>query len=238
MAVAAIAAPALAQQQTGANAPSPQMDPRKPSVLSFETILSNAVELGAQRLAKRASEVMPAQVQMTLVPAGAPVVRGLPLEGYGYHFDVQIPEILGSQLAVVQALRRNPPFMPPVVPNPSGAPGGTVNASGNVVTPDPTAPSPANRSAMLNFDPNVVYTDLVREALVDAILDTGAVLVLSDGERLTVSASGEQSPMASSLERVSTRKLVLTMKGSDLNDLRAGRITRDQAKERIQQQAF
>jgi hypothetical protein len=233
--VAGVPASAAQQAPAPASAPPaatalPQPDPRKPMVLSFETILSNAVELGGQRLARRASEVMP----MQLVPTGPPVVRGVPLEGYGYHFDVQIPEILGSQLAMLQSLRRGP-FMPP---SPQRQVSETtdpnrVAGAGGVVAPDPMTKSPMN-----DFDPNAVYTNFVKEALIDAILDTAGVLVLADMDKLTVSASGEESPMATTLERVSTRKLILTVKGSDLNDLRAGRITREQAKDRILQQAF
>jgi len=229
--VAALPASAAAQAPGPAPVQAAPADPRKPAVLSFESILSNAVELGGQRLAKRAIEVMPVQ----LVPTGPPVVRGIPLEGYGYHFDVQIPEILGSSLAMLQSLQRRGPFMPssPTRPVSESGDANRVAGAGGIVTPDPMAPP-----AAVEFDPNAAYTSFVKEALIDAILDTSGVLVLSDNDRLTVSASGEEQGLATSLQRINTRKLILTIRGSDLNDLRAGRVTREQAKDRILKQAF
>jgi hypothetical protein len=106
--VAALPAPAAAQAPGPAPVQAAPADPRKPAVLSFESILSNAVELGGQRLAKRAIEVMPRS-------ARADGSAGRPRHSAGrvrLSLRRADPEILGSSLAMLQSLQRRGPFMP------------------------------------------------------------------------------------------------------------------------------
>ena len=80
------------------------------------------------------------------------------------------------------------------------------------------------------------YSNFVREALIDAMLDSSAVLPLGPDDHLTIAASGIDQPGANLLYQ--SRKLMLTIKGSDLLDLRQGKITREQAKARIVEGRF
>ena len=83
------------------------------------------------------------------------------------------------------------------------------------------------------FNPDRAYTTYVREALIDAMLDSSAVLPITAQETLTVVASGmDTNPLYRS------RKLVLTISGADLLGMRQGRLTREQAKERIIEARF
>ena len=71
----------------------------------------------------------------------------------------------------------------------------------------------------------------------DALLDSSAVLIdLGPDESLTVAASGIDQPNANPLYRGTEDKLLLTIKASDLLELRQGRITRDQARQRVTQE--
>jgi hypothetical protein len=103
-------------------------------------------------------------------------------------------------------------------------------AATTLIEPDPMDASPAA------FDPTAAYTSYVREALIDAMLDSSTVLGLGPSERLTIAASGIEQPNANPLYR--SRKLIITITGADLQDLRQGRITREQARERIAEGRF
>jgi hypothetical protein len=106
-----------------------------------------------------------------------------------------------------------------------------VSATG-VVADDPMAvPLPT-------FDTDREYTTFVRQALVDAMVDSSGVLALNPEEHLTVVVSGIDQPAPNPLYRSSSSKMVLTIRASDLIDFRRGRITRDQAKERIAEERF
>ena len=83
--------------------PPNSIDPRKPAVLSFETSLREAVDLAGQRFTERALRIAPVQIVQTR----AAIVRGVPVEGFGYHFDVQIPLISGSGLMMLEMALKN-----------------------------------------------------------------------------------------------------------------------------------
>jgi hypothetical protein len=90
-----------------------------------------------------------------------------------------------------------------------------------------TPPPPAG-----SMNPNDRYSEFVRAALIDSILDSSIMLTLKDDETLTVSAHGlELNP--NSLYANDSRKLILHMKGVDLNLLHQGKITRDEARNRM-----
>jgi hypothetical protein len=215
---------------TSPSAP-PAVDPRKPAVLSFATNLREAVDLAAQRMTERVAQIAP----VTLAPSRAAVVRGLPLEGFGYYFDVQIPTVPGSSLAYLEMMARSQRVLAgatwAATPR-SVAQGMARTAATEVATADPMKTAPVTEA-----DLNAMYTAFVKEALIDAILDTAGVLTLTDADKLTVTASGDDV-VTNQLQRINNRQLVLTMKGADFNALRAGRLTREQGRDRIDVKAF
>ena len=168
-----------------------------------------------------------------LVQTRAATVRGVPLEGYGYHFDVQIPQISGSGVMMLEMAQRNQqqPIWAPSR-NVSQTQEAARTSATAVVTADPVA-----RPAVTAESLNAMYTNFVKDALVDAIVDTAGVLVLAENDRLIVTA-GPDDVLTSQLQRINTRQLMLTIKGADLNALRSGAITRDQVRDRIEVKAF
>ncbi len=193
----------------------------------FEVVLRQAVETGGQRLAQWARQVVPSVV---LAQASNPVVQAVPLPDSSLVFNVQVPEILQTSVMLFQQLQR--PQGPRPVANPPA--GGRVGGTG-VVPDDPVAERVSDPDSL---DPDRRYSDYVREALIDAMLDGSAVLQLQPGQWLTVAASGVDIAVTNPLYRNPSRKLVLSIKGEDLLEFRQQRITRDEARARILERRF
>jgi hypothetical protein len=232
--VFAAAVPVSAQQSA---------DPLRSQIMTFEDVLKRAIEL--------AGEDFSAQVQQQLRPAfpiqfgfdpPGPVVRGWPIDSYGYHFDVQVPDVAETGMLLLSLVPRQ-------APSPARRPDAETRpvASGGVVKDDPMVSGPASPRAAApasggtggggTFDPNTAYRENVRSALIDAILNNPGVLNLRANDVLAVSAAGVgQTP----LYRLSPRsaRLTLYFSGADLIALREGRLTRDEAKKRIREQTF
>jgi hypothetical protein len=195
-------------------------------VLLYELALRRAVEIGGQRLAQQALVLVP---ELTLATAEQAIVRGFRLPKWGYVFDVQAPNIKSTMMVWDMMLRRRPSGSE--VPA-AGQPVSDRVAATGLVPADPVAPTaPA-------FDPDRAYTTYIKEALIEALLDNSVILTIAPGEHLTIVASGIDQPNSNPLYRPSSGKLIMTISASDLQDLRLGRITRDQAKERIAQERF
>jgi hypothetical protein len=212
---------------SASQAPRPEGPPEPPArsqTFMFEMVLRSAIDLGGQKLAQAAAKVVP---HVTLTPAESPIVRGVRLTGYGYHFDVQVPDIMRQVLVFEMLMESN------VVRGGTVSRGGvqTVATGPNraaataVAVDDPMVDSPAA------FNPTTVYSTFVREALIDALLDSSGVLSLGPDDHLAISVSGieprNQNPLYPS------SRLVLTIKAADLLEFRQGRITREDVRARI-----
>jgi hypothetical protein len=94
-------------------------------------------------------------------------------------------------------------------------------------------PGPDIDPALLN-NPSDAYTEEVKAAVIDAMIEHSGSLVLGDNEWLTVAArdNAPTEPFVSGDPDVVT--LVLRVKGSDLSALRAGRLTLEQVRSRVQ----
>lgn len=206
--------PSGAQAQTAA----PAENPARQQAFIFERALRGAVELGGQQLAKQALAVAP---ELRLWTEEA-IVRGVKLDAYGFYFDVQAPSIQRTALLLDMVEQRS---------RPSTGPSRQVSATG-VVEPDPMVSAPPP------FDPDREYTVNVRTAVMDAMLDSSGVLAIAPGEWLTVVVSGIDYPDPNPLYRSNPNKLILRMSGADLVEFRQGRLTREQAKERIVEERF
>ena len=222
--IAAIAAaPAWA---AGQSAPAAESVARS-QVFQFERGLTAAVEVGGQQLAQKARLIVPETV---LTPTGPPMVTGVKLEDYGYHFDVQVPDIDRTGLMVFDMFRQRPS-------RPSEGKPPEVPIAGRRERPaGPTEPLTAPAA----FEADKEYGASVKEALIDAMLDGSAMLPMAPNERLTltVSAMQQRPGGGAALSLLLEPKMILTIKGQDLLDLRQGRITRDVAKTRIQVSSF
>lgn len=123
---------------------------------------------------------------------------------------------------------------PPTPGTPAGA---------TTPTPPPPAPQQTPRIAadrMILKDPNRAYTDAVQRALIDAMIDFSAPMMIAPHEWLTVAARDNaprdlfapQDPF----DEVVT--LLFRIKGEDLAAYRTGKIDREEAKKRVQVKEF
>ena len=75
---------------------------------------------------------------------------------------------------------------------------------------------------LANFDPTRDYSAFSREAIMNALLDLSGVLPVKEQDKVTISASGFPITGGNPLYPQSNRKLVVTIKGSDLIELQTG----------------
>ena len=104
--------------------------------------------------------------------------------------------------------------------------------------PAPGAGAAPQVDALLLADPSETYTQEVKTALMDAMIENSGALVLGADEWLTVAArdNAPGNPFTPGDQDVVT--LVLRVKGSDLNAFRTGRLTLDQIRGRVQTSQF
>jgi hypothetical protein len=143
---------------------------------------------------------------------------------------------------------------PPVTAGAGSQVGAMVNldaAPATAPTPGaPTTPTPPPAAAqqtprivadrMILKDPNRAYTDAVQRALIDAMIDFSAPMMIGPHEWLTVAARDNaprdlfapQDPF----DEVVT--LLFRIKGEDLAAYRTGKIDREEAKKRVQVKEF
>jgi hypothetical protein len=118
----------------------------------------------------------------------------------------------------------------PVANNSTPAPG-AVRAA--VVPDEKTMPAPVSPLT----DPNDLYTEAVKAALIDAMLKHSLSLHIGDNEWLTVAArDGEGPPVPGQIDDAST--IVIRIKGSDLAAFITNKLTRDEVLKRVQIREF
>ncbi len=229
----AVAAPVWAQQ---AAAPQPD-DPAKPQVETFEMVLRSAVDRGGQQFAVRASKIWPG---IEWEPGEPSIVTGEVVHALGlYVFQIQVAPLTQTSIQVFRLMNqspRGPRSGAARTESVSNGGGNRVGADGGTVPPDPMAVSPAP-GVPIDFDPNRDYSDGVKAELIDALLDRSSVLPVGPAESIVVVAGSDDSSVPV-LYRTPARKLVLSIKGSDLLDFREGKITRDEVKQRIKEEHF
>ena len=83
-------------------------------------------------------------------------------------------------------------------------------------------------------DPGEVYTTAVKDALVDAMLDYSQSLLVGADESLTVAARDNNARGLGTDDQGDAMTIFIRIKGADLQALYAGRITRDEARKRVE----
>jgi hypothetical protein len=190
----------------------PDPDPAKPQVQTFEMLLRSAVETGGQNFARRAAQITPDIAELSFSTGEAPVVSGIADHQLGlYVFQVQVPSVSLLSLQVMNLMMNRPAL---------GRPVGRVAAT-NVPDGPPAAVALPDFVGM--------YRIAVRDALIDAIVDSDTLLVY---------ASAIEPPMQPSLLRQPSNKLVLKATGADVLEYRQGKITRDEIRRRIRVASF
>lgn len=226
-----LAAPVAAQQMMQPASPT-QQAALKTNVRTFEIALKTAVENAGMQLAQWASQ----QAPVPMAFAQDPSVRSVALLDDSLVFHVDVAEIVPTSLVLFSRYQQMP----------LGARAGGAGGSRVGNTPPPGLEPPGSVGsgkapdgmASLNMTPDAYYTTLVRDALINTMLDSSGVLPLKAGQTLTVACIPVDVAVTNTLNRNPSRQLILTIKGEDLVALREGKLSRDDAKQRIIDRRF
>ena len=260
-AVTALAAPASAQTPVSPVEPGVADDAQRAQyqLRVMERVFEQAVEHGAQVVALELQAFAPSAVLF----AGSTQARGFALDEYGVFFDVQVPTLrrsitwtfrtlsrnglalgdalaalrqhvqslgdVGARDALEQALRSLEVQVGPVSPARAGNGWATSVRSGDRTAVSPPPP-PVD-----DIDPADVYVAQIRNELANVMLDYSGSLLLAGDDWLTVATTGFGGGGNAAAAGAG---LMLRVRGRDLAALRAGEISRDEARQRIENVGF
>lgn len=214
----------------------------------MERILEGAVEHGAAELRARVQALVPAD----LLLAETARARGFRLEGYGLFFDVEVPALSGTlpwsfhtldrnDLDVSTALRTLRGF----VQSAGGASADVQQAlkrvelqMGRAATSGADDGTTAREVDALLAHPDDAYRADITAAIIDALLDHGRGVAVAPEEWLTVAARRSDDRPPTIGAETSARTVVLRLRGADLADFLAGRLTREQARRSVVVQEY
>jgi hypothetical protein len=129
------------------------------------------------------------------------------------------------------------------VPMPGGPPGAGVHqvSAGSqgdvpVVSGMPQAMTP--QQAAIIDDPALAYTNEVKGALVDAMLDYGAPIPIGDDQWLTIAARDDNDSRLGGGDPYDVSTIVLRISGADLSAFRAGKLTREETRAKVEAREY
>jgi hypothetical protein len=244
--------PLLAQMPTAAPVASADQIQARHEIAALEGVLENAVKYGAEMLTEHVqSSTTPQSVLLT----GQARARGFRLDGYGALFDVEFPSIRRSVawsmrtlgrpdpelLAAMKELRKNTqavadPLSKQELDRAIKALEDQIKAYDAQMKAVPAVAGARSAAAPARVeDPRAIYATEMTSALVDAILDHGAPVGVGADEWLTIAAreSLDLRFMPENPDDTATT-LILRIKGSDLNAFRDHRLSREEAKKKIE----
>lgn len=202
--------PQQASPTAAAEAAPAEIDlPRRRQQIGFmEGVLVSAVRLGAQETANQIQAIQPGLMLFT----GTARARGFYLESYGVFFHVEIPAVQPSVQWIIETLARD--------------------RAGRQSQGSQASLTSTKSPAMI--DPGALYTQAVQDRLTDAMLNLR--IDLRADEWLTVAARDGAGPLPGEIYESIT--MVLRIKGSDLADFAAGRLTREAVRQRVEVREF
>jgi hypothetical protein len=237
-AAAVVLSVAVAEAQAPKNIELEQIKQRQ-RISLMEGVFERAVANGADNLLRQVKHVMPDVPMLT----GAPAVRGFRLDGYGVFFDVEVPALRlplawtlryvvdGNRLAVNTAMAQLRAIVLEQPPQERARLEALVRQMEERNTPEATS---SQVDPAVVRDPNEAYTRSVKEALVDAMLESSGPLNLGADEWLTVAARDNvpNDPLVPG-DSTDLKSVIFKIKGSDLAAFRAGQLTLEQARTRV-----
>ena len=230
--LAALASPVVLAAQTPV-APGPEQVRRHEQINLFEGTLERAVTNAARRVAKDVQEhTSNAAADFATTDAHA---KGFILDGYGVFVYVEIPSL---DLNLTVGLMLDQLDRPPQRADADGKPVSDRSDRGETkVDPVPAIPKTARDALKSVMDTGEKYRNEVKLQLTDAMLDFSKNLELKPDEWLSVAARGSDGALTpGEILRLTT--VVLRVKGSDLADYFAGRLTRDEARAKVEVRQF
>jgi hypothetical protein len=155
----------------------------------------------------------------------------------------QIARLMGTPPGTILVPDATTPLqMAPPLPGRIGA----AMAVGEGAEVPPTAPSLATGATappvppmqhVQQRDPNELYTEAVKHALIDAMLDFSAFLKIADNEWLTVAASDSDGPQIPGQIDDASR-ILIRIKGADLAAFYGGKLTRAEVLKKVEVKEF
>jgi len=260
----AVLAPALSAAQAAGS--SARRDAREATAMRYqvrvmEGVLESAVQHGAQVVTVQIRRLSPDFVAFT----GPARARGYRLDGYGMFFSVDVPAVRRSVVWSVrtlhqsgldlsraldslrravetqadarakremeQALRLVELQVGPVPREEGGTGASSASASGR-----PSREGVEIVDSVVQ-DPGAAYESEVKSSLIDAMLDYGPPLAIAADEWLTVAARDNEDRITGG-ELADSVTITLRLRGRDLAAFRAGQITRDEARARVEVREF
>jgi hypothetical protein len=243
--------PAFAQQQQDSGDTDPIKARQRISMM--EGALERAVSNGAQNMLRQVRAVMPDPWMLT----GAPEARGFRLDGYGVFFDVEVPALRppvtwplrmlyrDSNQRVADELRAMMVDLDPrqreqfsqlvkrLELQSQGV--ASLQAQAGLEQQLAGAPSTPRQPEVVIDDPEARYTQEVKAALVDAMIEYSSPLTIGSEEWLTVAARDNlpKDPLVPS-DTTDFSTVTFRVKGSDLGAYRAGRMTLDEVRKKVE----
>ena len=227
----AVGARAVAGVQTPIR-PSTEQQRRQEKISIMEGTLSASVSVAAQRVAKDVKSINPTAMLFT----GDARAKGFMLEGHGVFFYVVVPTLDLNVMISVDQLERS------MQQRADQQQRGDAQQVNNV-SPDAPAADAAQvaRTAAESLARMAAegqkYRATVRLALIDAMLDNSKNLELQPDEWLTIAARGNEDTLSAN-EILNLTTTVLRVKGSDLADFLAGKLTKEEARLKVEVREF
>ena len=228
-------------------------------ISTMEGVLERAVLNGADNLLRQVDSVMPDAMMVS----GQPSARGFRLEGYGVFFDVGVPVLqlsvtwplralmndarsaqIAAELRVKMAQlspNEQAAFAPIIRRLEAASTAGANRAGAATVSAAAAPPAAAVAPPVAPVDPDVIndpnegWTREVKAALIEAMLENSGPLAIGADEWLTVAARDNlpRDPLVPG-GTVDFSTVIFRVKGSDLADFHARRLTLDEAKARVE----
>jgi hypothetical protein len=185
---------------------------RRAEIKNMEGVFTSAVRNAAQEIASQMQTPETGPFQLT----GSLIARGFILDGYGVFFHVEIPGVQPTVISPValELLRKGLP---------------------RLAQPETASSGSASPAAPLNSD--AVYVERVKSALMRAMIQYSKPLGLRPDEWLTVAAGDGDEPF---LPAVLTEQavMVLRIRGRDIAEYLAERLTLDEVLKRVEVRRF
>jgi hypothetical protein len=185
----------------------------------FGDSLRSAIVNAGRQLADRAKQVVP-DIMLRFETDPAVFSTWMP-KGEGATFLVEVPVIEATSAQLWQLARR--------MPRPISSGNGPVPVATPTAPPDPVIPPMTN--------PEQEYSEFIRQALVDAMLQNAFALPLKEGQTLTVIVGEMETSRSTAISDV-RKRLYLTISCEDLTAFKQGRITKDEARKRVQERRY
>ena len=268
VAVTAGSASAQDVASVGGLAPAPEQMRVRFQIAAMEGVLERAVQLGARRLSQQVQAVSPDMLVIggaarakgflldgygVFFDVDVPALR----RSVAWSFR-QLGRPDGSVETAITSLRRNLPSVndpaarremdeaiqrlarivgPLQMPMPGGVGRGVHQVSaGGEGAAGPQSVTP--QQAAIIDDPGMAYTNEVKAALVDAMLDYGAPIPIGDDQWLTIAARDDNDSRLGGGDPYDVSTIVLRISGADLGAFRAGKLTRDEALGKVEAREY